>query len=114
MAELRARPDAPRRRELSSTEHLSKKYGLPLEQAVASQQRLTALAAAEGLEYDLGASKGGNSFDAHRLLHLAAAAGLQDELKERLLRAYFTEGEAIGDRRRSNGLRSRWVWMGPR
>ena len=39
---------------------------------------------------------GGNSFDAHRLLHLAAVTGLQDALKERLLRAYFTEGEAIG------------------
>ena len=42
------------------------------------------------------ARPGGNSFDAHRLLHLAAASGLQDALKERLLHAYFTEGEAIG------------------
>ena len=69
---------------------------MSIEQAEASQQRLTDLAAAEGLEYHLDRTAGGNSFDAHRLLHLAAASGLQDALKERLLRAYFTEGEAIG------------------
>ncbi len=90
-------PSAPRRRELEYSEHLAKKYGMSLEQAEASQQRLTDLATAAGLEYHLGATKGGNSFDAHRLLHLAAASGLQDALNERLLRGYFTEGEAIGE-----------------
>jgi predicted DsbA family dithiol-disulfide isomerase len=90
-------PSAPRLRELEYTEHLAKKYGMSLEQADASQQRLTDLATAEGLEYHLGATKGGNSFDAHRLLHLAATSGLQDAFKERLLRAYFAEGEAIGE-----------------
>ena len=30
-------------------------------------------------------------------MHLAAAHGLQDEMKERLLRAYFSEGELIAD-----------------
>jgi predicted DsbA family dithiol-disulfide isomerase len=89
-------PNAPLQRDLASTEHLAEKYGMSIEQAEASQQRLTDLAAAEGLEYHLDRTAGGNSFDAHRLLHLAAASGLQDALKERLLRAYFTEGEAIG------------------
>jgi predicted DsbA family dithiol-disulfide isomerase len=89
-------PDAPQQRERPATEHLAQKYGMSVEQAEASQQRLTDLATAEGLEYHLDRTAGGNSFDAHRLLHLAAAAGLQDRLKERLLRAYFTEGEAIG------------------
>ena len=58
---------------------------------------MTELAAQEGLEYHLDRTRGGNSFDAHRLIHLAAAHGLQDAVKERLMRAYFTEGEAIGD-----------------
>jgi predicted DsbA family dithiol-disulfide isomerase len=89
-------PGAPRQRELPALEHLAHKYGMSVEQAAASQQRLTDLAAAEGLEYHLDRTAGGNSFDAHRLLHLAARAGLQDALKERLLRAYFTENEAIG------------------
>ena len=33
---------------------------------------------------------------AHELLHLAKAHGLQGELKERLLRAYFVEGRHVG------------------
>jgi predicted DsbA family dithiol-disulfide isomerase len=40
----------------------------------------------------------GNSFDAHRVLHLAKEQGKQAQVKERLFRAYFTEGEQIGDR----------------
>jgi predicted DsbA family dithiol-disulfide isomerase len=91
-------PGAPPERELLGAEHLAAKYGMSLEEAQSSQRRLTDLAAAEGLEYHLDKTAGGNSFDAHRLLHFAAASGRQDELKERLLRGYFTEGEAIGRR----------------
>jgi predicted DsbA family dithiol-disulfide isomerase len=90
-------PNAPRRREGTTAEHLAAKYGMSPEQVAASQERLTGLAAAEGLEYHLDATAGGNSFDAHRLIHLAASHGIQDEMKERLLRAYFTEGAAIGE-----------------
>jgi predicted DsbA family dithiol-disulfide isomerase len=43
------------------------------------------LAGPEGLEYHFDTARGGNSFDAHRLLHLAAAHGKQDEAKERLI-----------------------------
>jgi predicted DsbA family dithiol-disulfide isomerase len=42
-------------------------------------------------------ARGGNTFDAHRLVHLGDSHGLQDAIKERLMRAYFTEGERIGD-----------------
>jgi predicted DsbA family dithiol-disulfide isomerase len=90
-------PVAPRRREGTAAEHLAEKYGMSPEQVTASQERLTGLAAEEGLEYHLDATAGGNSFDAHRLIHLGAAHGIQDEVKERLLRAYFTEGAAIGE-----------------
>jgi len=90
-------PSAPRERELPAAEHLAAKYGMSVEQAQASQAQLTELAAAEGLEYHLDRTRGGNSFDAHRMIHLAAAHGLQDAAKERLMRAYFTEAEPIGD-----------------
>jgi predicted DsbA family dithiol-disulfide isomerase len=36
-------------------------------------------------------------FDAHRLVHLAAAHGRQDAMKERLFRAYLTEGDVVGE-----------------
>jgi len=90
-------PSAARERELPAAEHLAAKYGMSVEQAQASQAQLTELAAAEGLEYHLDRTRGGNSFDAHRMIHLAAAHGLQDAAKERLMRAYFTEAEPIGD-----------------
>jgi predicted DsbA family dithiol-disulfide isomerase len=38
-----------------------------------------------------------NSHTAHRLLHLAAKQGVQNELKEALLTAHFVEGKNIGD-----------------
>jgi predicted DsbA family dithiol-disulfide isomerase len=91
-------PGAPARREHSASEQLASKYGMSIEQAEASHAQMTALAAQEGLDYHFERARGGNSFDAHRLIHLAAAHGRQDAMKERLMRAYFTEGEAIGDR----------------
>jgi predicted DsbA family dithiol-disulfide isomerase len=91
-------PSAPPERTHSSAEHLAAKYGMSVEQAEQSNAQMTELAASEGLEYHLDRTRGGNSFDAHRLIHLAAAHGRQDAMKERLMRAYFTEGEAIGDR----------------
>ena len=90
-------PDAPRTRTEPPAERLAQKYGMTVEQAQQAQARVTAVAAAEGLEYRLADARSGNSFDAHRLLQLAGERGLQPELKERLLRAYFSEGEAIGE-----------------
>ena len=58
---------------------------------------MTELGAAEGLEFRYDISRSGNTFDAHRLIQLAGEHDVQGEVKERLLRAYFTEGEPIGD-----------------
>jgi predicted DsbA family dithiol-disulfide isomerase len=91
-------PGAPPVREHTATEHLAAKYGMSREQAEASHAQMTALAAHEGLEYHFERARGGNSFDAHRLIHLATANGLQDEAMERVMRGYFTEGVPIGDR----------------
>jgi predicted DsbA family dithiol-disulfide isomerase len=91
-------PSAPAVREHSATDHLAAKYGMSREQAESSHAQMTELAAQEGLEYHFELARGGNSFDAHRLTHLAATQGLQDEAMERIMRGYFTEGVAIGDR----------------
>ena len=107
LAELRARPGAPRRRPGSAAEHLAAKYGMTPEQVAASWARLTALAEAEGLEYHLDRTRGGSSFDAHRLIWLGAEHGIQDAVKERFLRAYFTEGSRSASRACSTGSRSR-------
>jgi predicted DsbA family dithiol-disulfide isomerase len=91
-------PGAPATREHSAAEHLASKYGMSVEQAEASHAQMTELAAQEGLEYHFEKARGGNSFDAHRLIHVANAHGKQAEAQERVMRAYFTEGVPIGDR----------------
>jgi predicted DsbA family dithiol-disulfide isomerase len=92
-------PDAPRTHELSGThaEQLSAKFGRPMDEIAQMLDRVTTMAAGEGLDFRFDLNRGGNSFDAHRLLHLAKAHGRQDELKERLDRGTFTEGLAVSD-----------------
>ena len=89
-------PDAPDTTEETLNEMLSKKYGMSLQQARDANASITALAADEGLDYHLEKAQYANTFRAHELIHLAAEYHLQDAMKERLLKAYFTDGLAIG------------------
>jgi predicted DsbA family dithiol-disulfide isomerase len=90
-------PGAPPRRDLPMVELLQKKYSMTEQQARAANDRVTGIAAGVGLEYHLDRAAMGNTFDAHRLIHLAAAHGRGDAMKERLMAAYFTEGAAVGE-----------------
>ncbi len=90
-------PRAPRSVDGDPIRRLAVKYGVSVEQAEAMNERVTSAAAEEGLSYRLDIARRGNSFDAHRLLHLAAERGRQGDLKERFLAAYQSEGEPIGD-----------------
>jgi predicted DsbA family dithiol-disulfide isomerase len=89
-------PDAPTTPE-PRAEALVRRYGMTPEQAAERDATMTALAAEAGLDYRPDLVLLGNTFDAHRILHAAAAAGLQAPAKERMLRAYFTEGRALSD-----------------
>ncbi len=90
-------PTAPRRSDQTVEQHLATKYGRTLDEARQMNQRVSDIAATVGLDFRLADAQRGNTFDAHRLLQLAAARGLQAELKERLMKAYFTEGTLISD-----------------
>ena len=92
-------PAAPRQRDTSQTyvERLGAKYGAQPAQAQVMIDRMVATAARDGLDFRFDRIRPGNTFDAHRLLHLAHEEGKQDALKERMLRAYLTEGQAIGE-----------------
>ncbi|MCU7823435.1 DsbA family oxidoreductase [Kitasatospora sp. DSM 101779] len=90
-------PDAP---EQASPHRawLAERYG---PQSVAMDARVTELGAAEGITYDFDAALHANTFLGHRLLHLAETeygAAVQADVKERLLRAHFTDGVDVGDR----------------
>ena len=69
-------PDAPRVQTEPHAERLARKYGVSLAQVEAMDARLIGEAKKEGLEFHIAEAKGGNTFDAHRLIHLAAARGL--------------------------------------
>lgn len=90
-------PAAPRSNDEPAAQRLARKYGMSVEDAEAKHAQMTEMGAAEGLEFRYDLSRSGNTFDAHRLIQLAGEHDLQDAVKERLLRAYFTEGEPIGD-----------------
>jgi predicted DsbA family dithiol-disulfide isomerase len=90
-------PAAPRERQGDRAARLAEKYGMTLEQARAAERQLTEVAAGEGLEFRFDIARSGLTFDGHRIIHLAAEHDLQDAMKERLLRGYFTEGELVGD-----------------
>jgi len=91
-------PSAPRVQTEPHAERLSRKYGVSLAQVATMNQRLIGEAKKEGLAFNLDEAKGGNTFDAHRLIHLAAESDRAGEMKERLMKAYFTEGVPIGER----------------
>ena len=79
-------------------EHIAGKYGMPPEQFAASRQMLRQRAAGVGFEINSNAqSRIYNTFDAHRLLHLAKAHGRQHELKRALFKANFTDNRNVSD-----------------
>ena len=90
-------PHAPAERERDGATHLAEKYGTTRDEALAMYARMTETAARDGLDFRFDLARGGNTFDAHRVLHLAQAHGLQDAMKERIMRAYLTEGELVSD-----------------
>jgi predicted DsbA family dithiol-disulfide isomerase len=79
-------------------ERLARKYRTSTAGAQQMLDTMTASAAGEGLDFRFDIIRPGNTFDAHRLIHLATERGLGGEAKERLLRAYLGEGVTIGDR----------------
>ena len=78
--------------------YLAERKGMSLEESKQMHQHVVDRAAEVGLVYNYDNAIIANSFDAHRLLHLAKRNGKGNELKEKLLAAYFTEGKDFGDK----------------
>ncbi len=89
-------PDIPVDYEGSQIDYLMVRKGLPREQVEQMQERVTGVAAQVGLDYHLDRVQTTNTVKAHELLHHAKDKGMQHEMKERLMKAYFVEGEHIG------------------
>jgi len=92
-------PTRPRGETSSRRSMLMSKYRRTAAEVLQMDEKMEALAAAEGLEYHLtDANLTGNTLDAHQLVQLAKTHGLQDAMLERLYRAYFTEQRSLFDR----------------
>ncbi|MFJ9640439.1 DsbA family oxidoreductase [Streptomyces sp. NPDC101178] len=76
---------------------LASKYGRTREEAAGMEANVAANAQAEGLGYRTEGRDHGNTFDIHRLLHLAKARGRQDELLTLAYRANFAEERSVFD-----------------
>ncbi|CAB4896076.1 MAG: thioredoxin domain-containing protein [Actinobacteria bacterium] len=89
-------PDTPVDFEGSTLDYLAERKGLSPEHVAQMLDNVTNIAAEVGLTYDFGSVHQTNTRKAHELLHFAKAHGKQSEMKERLLAAYFVEGQHVG------------------
>ena len=74
------------------------KFGDDPMKIVEMHKLIAAEGAKDGIEFDFAAiRRRPDTLDSHRLIRWAEAAGVQDEVVERLFIAYFENGEDIGD-----------------
>jgi predicted DsbA family dithiol-disulfide isomerase len=90
-------PSSPRGQTVDRKQMLQTKYGWSTIQLQEADARLTQIAKAEGLDYHLAGGRSGNTLDAHQVVHLAKAQGMQSAVVERLFRGYFTEQRSVFD-----------------
>ena len=89
-------PDTPVDFDGTPADYLAQRKGLTHDQVSQMLDRVTGIAASVGLEYDYDAVHQTNTVKAHELLHYAKSKGRQLDMKERLLEAYFINGEHVG------------------
>lgn len=76
---------------------LANKYKQTREWALESATSMKQKGKDVGLDFNFNKTISTNTFDAHRLIHLAKSKGKQDEAEEVLFKAYFTDGKHIGN-----------------
>ena len=100
-------PDAPARLEISNSERLAQKYGRSIEDVEEMQRNIAEMAKAEGIEFNWQIANSGNTFNAHRIIHLAQSKGLGSEAEEAFFFSYMTQGLPIGERETLEDVASR-------
>ncbi len=93
-------PEAPVGSPLTEAQMLAQAKGLPLDAVEEMFAHVTAVAAGVGLTYRFDTVRPANTFDAHRLVHLARRHGddAADRTVEALMSAHFEQGLAVDDR----------------
>ncbi|MCD6019830.1 MAG: DsbA family oxidoreductase [Bacteroidetes bacterium] len=90
-------PDSVTDPNLNAIDHLAQRKGWSKEQTIETTQHVASIARQVGLDFHFEKAVVANSFDAHRLSHLAKKYNKQNELEEKLFAAYFSEEKNTGD-----------------
>lgn len=91
-------PDAPARQETSNSVRLAQKYGRTIAEVEEMERNIAEMAKEEGIEFNWQKANSGNTFNAHRIIHLAQSQGLGAEAEEAFFYSYMTQGLPIGER----------------
>ena len=81
----------------SVDQYLADRKGVPLKEGKEMNESMSNIARGVGLEYNFDKGIISNTMNAHRLLHLAKKEGVQNDVKEKLFAAYYTNGKDVGD-----------------
>lgn len=88
-------PGAPKEPTQKGLEYFSQHKGIPQQRAEQMMTGLAQRAAAVGLEFNWEDQVSANTYDAHRVGHLAREHGLGNEWDAALKHAFFTEGKNL-------------------
>ncbi|TCM71062.1 putative DsbA family dithiol-disulfide isomerase [Acinetobacter calcoaceticus] len=83
---------------MSHAQRLAQKYQRSVAEVEEMQGNIAEMAKAEGIEYNWATCKSGQTFDAHRLIHLAQSKGLGNEAQEAFFYSCLSQGLAIDER----------------
>lgn len=89
--------NAPKQPKETIYQQLSHKYGMSIDEAKASTQRIADQGKHIGLTFNFETLQPVNTIDAHRLIHFAERFGLASEMKEALFEAFFRDSLNIAD-----------------
>ncbi|MFB3387705.1 DsbA family oxidoreductase [Flavobacterium sp. LAR06] len=76
---------------------LAERKGISVEQSIEMHKGVVERAKSVGLDYHFDKAIISNSLTAHRIIHLAKAKKLDDEMEEIFFKAYFTDGKDLND-----------------
>ena len=76
---------------------LAERKGISVEQSIEMHKGVVERAKSVGLDYHFDKAVISNSLTAHRIIHLAKAKKLGDEMEEIFFKAYFTDGKDLNN-----------------
>lgn len=85
-------PDFPKGEAIPSTSYLAQRKNYPIEQINTIQQQLTTSAKVYGIDFQFEKALSFNTIEVHRLWQWSKNLGKSSELKEALMKAYFSDG----------------------